>query len=372
MSFGYGPVGKLLTICKRLQSEGVEMVLVADKLALQLASLTDYFTDIVPFDFINSDLSEHEKLRPLFQGADLMLNVLEPDAVEFANQFGVPTVYVDSLFWMWDELPESLHNVHYIAQTFPGVDKKLDQFQEHLASFNLCGPIVDTSYKEGGERENFLLISFAGMESPFTKFGKNLYYPVAVLSNLLQPLNNSSYEKIVITGNSSIMEFFQEKYGEQFRGEFTHLSHDKFLEALATCKMVVASPGLTTTYEALVYETPIRYLPPQNYSQTLMLTGHQARGFADIAMNWSNIYPEYSIPADMPEADGVALVEETIVRFATDSAGQEIAKEILTDMLTAEPPSSHAQREALGEKLTDGTSEIVKIVLEKLAVTVTA
>ncbi|OKP91070.1 hypothetical protein A3844_04305 [Paenibacillus helianthi] len=361
-SFGYGPSGKLLSICKSLKSQGFELKLVADGLVLQLANLTDYFTDIIEFDFINSVLIEHNKLTNAFKEADLMLNVLEPDAVKFANHFGVKTVYVDSLFWMWDKLPDDLQDVEYIIQKFPGVYTKISEFNANSANFRFCGPIVDTSFINVGERENFLLVSFAGLESPFNKFGKGLFYPEAVLSNLIEPLNNSSYEKIMITGNSSVIEFFKQKYGKQFRGEFIHLSHDKFLQSLAICKMLIASPGLTTTYEALVYKTPIRYLPPQNYSQALMLNRYEQEGFTDMSLNWSDIYTEYIIPANLPEAEGVALVGRTIECFSVDQGAQMFAKVRLSEILNVEPPSSERQRTVLGEELTDGTAEVVEII----------
>ncbi len=367
-SFGYGPVGKLLAICKRLKEHGVQMDLLADGLVLELSRHVDYFTNIIPFDSLQNDLVTSENLHDLFKEADLMLNVLEPNIVKFTKHFGLQTVYVDSLFWMWEDIPPELYNVYYIAQTYPGVEDKRVQFKERLQEFRVCGPIVDTSYlKQVHTRENFLLVNLSGLENPFTKFGANLYYPEAIVSTLIEPLNNSSYEKIVITGNSQVMQSLKEHYGSAFRGQFTHLSHDNFLRYLATCKMILTSPGLTTTYESLVYKTPIRFLPPQNYSQALMLQGYQQSGFADLALNWSDVYEVYSIPNNLPEAEGVNLVSKTIERFASDVHAQGDAKRRLSEMIQLEPPFVEKQLQVLGENLKDGTAEIVEVVLKRIA-----
>lgn len=65
--------------------------------------------------------------------------------------------------------------------------------------------------------------------------------------------------------------------------------------------MVLTTPGLTTTYEALVYNIPIRFLPPQNYSQALMLKHYRNTGFADISFDWTDVYNESIVPLYLPE-----------------------------------------------------------------------
>ncbi|MCZ0756143.1 hypothetical protein [Anoxybacillus sp. J5B_2022] len=368
-SFGYGPVSKLITICKNLKKLGLELELIGDGIALELANHTDYFNKVYRYNFTNIEDSSCIKFSKIFREADLMLNVLEPNAVLIANKYEIPTIYIDSLFWMWEDIPPILHNVkYYIAQRFPGISSKIKRFSKEIKNFYLCGPIVDTSFTSEGGRDDLLLINFSGLETPFTKIGENLYYPEAIMSNLISPLNESSWKEIVVTGNKSIMQHFKKLYGQFFRGHFKHLSHDNFLELMSKAKMIITSPGLTTTYEALVYGTPIRFLPPQNYSQALMLNFYQRCGFSDITLNWCDLYPDYIIPVDLPEEQGVFLVNNTIKRFSQDNLSQKIARNQFKKMIETPPPSIENQREILGETLSDGVSEIVNIIKNEVLV----
>lgn len=231
-SFGYGPVSKLLTICKELAKKGYQLEIIGAGVALELASHTNVFDKIWKIDFSNPDIKK-SCLDEVLKKADLFLNVLEPKAVSLAKNYDIPITYVDSLFWMWDKMDISLKDVDkYIAQKFPGVQDNIKKFKWDTEgssnNFYVCNPIVNTKHMNmSAKKDNLLLVNFSGIETPFNDINQDCYSN-KVMDNLIEHLNNSSYERILVTGNNKIMNEFNMMYKKVFRGEFKHLAHDDF------------------------------------------------------------------------------------------------------------------------------------------------
>ncbi|WP_195694567.1 hypothetical protein [Priestia megaterium] len=367
-SFGYGPISKLLTICKELKNTDCELLLVGNGICIELASHTEYFKEIINFDFNKADqLSELEYIK----GADLWLDVLEPLACPIANKLNIPFIYVDSLFWMWDKIHPMLKDVsHYIAQDFPGVREKVKDFQQEIhknvEKFHISTPIVDKSFlKDQQSNSDLLMINFSGIETPLSKPNEIMNYPDSLFQMLVKALNNSRYDEIIVTGNKKVMNQLDNKYGPIFRGEFKHLSHDEFLKTLNRSKMIITSPGLTLTYEAMAYKVPIRFLPAQNYSQALMLKRHRSSGFTDISFDWSDIYSHYQIKKDLPEEEGVELVSRIVNEFYGDIKEGKFKKiSLLEDMVNITPPEVSKQTINIGD-YRDALKIIQDILMKK-------
>jgi hydroxymethylcytosylglucuronate/cytosylglucuronate synthase len=360
--FGYGPVAKLLTICKFLTNYQLEFVGTGP--ALELARHASYFSTITKADY---DLSANRQLfQPILSGADLLLASVEPAAIELARTFQVPCCYVDSLFWMWDTLPEACYEVTcYCAQRFPGVSERQATFGRSVRNLRLVGPIVDRTFRRTGKRDPFLLVSLGGLESPLVREHESLLYAGPVISALDQALRRSQWSEVIVTGNHAVMVHLQEHYGRPGL-TFTHLAHEDFLKLMARAAFLLTSPGLTTTYEALVYQVPMRFLPPQNYSQALMLKLYRSNGLADRALDWCDLYPQALITEGLPEEEGVRQVQASIQRFAADLAAQEVAVSVFQEMLTYSLPDSSMQASRLGIPLTDGAQEVATIIINEL------
>lgn len=359
-SFGYGPVSKLLTICKHLSN--YDLIFVGSGVALELAKHENCFKNIKEIDI----LTEHGKelFKKEILKADLVLNVLEPESILLAKEGNIPVVYVDSLFWMWDKLPNECIEVdRYIAQSFPGVREKLKNIGAEIKNFDIVGPIIDREYISNEQKEDFIIVNLSGMESPFVKAGKNLIYPKPIIKLIVTALQNTRSENVIFTGNDKVMKEMTEKYSTT-PFKFKHVSHEEFLKLLSKAKMIITSPGLTTTYEALVYNTPIRFLPPQNYSMALMLELYKEIGFADISISWNDLYENDKTKKDMPEEEGVKRVAKLIEDFSKDIKAQKKVGEVFEKMLTVQSPNIDKQIKILGEELLDGAMEIKNIIEE--------
>ena len=190
---------------------------------------------------------------------------------------------------------------------------------------------------------------------------------VLVTMEVLLQIMGDSEQRFRKVRPAPVMEYLDQRYGND-RLSFRHLSHSAFLSLLNKIALLVTSPGLTATYEAFVYGVPIRFLPAQNHSQALMQRKYIKNGFADIPMAWSCFYPQCVITDDMPQELGVKMVMDAIETFSRDSEAQEKADDILTEMLTREPPGTHHQKKCFGMDINgDGASQVKAIIAEILS-----
>lgn len=360
--FGYGPVAKLLTICRFLTTYQLEFVGTGP--ALELARHASCFSAIIEGDCRSG--TGRRMVQRTLTGADLWLSVGDMAALTLVGRVQVPCCHVDSLFWMWDALPEASSEVAcYCAQRFPGVPEKQEAFGQNIRQFRFVGPIVDRRFQRVGEPDPLLLVSLGGLESPFVKEREMVLYAEPVISVLDSALRTSSWSEVLVTGNQAVMAYLQKQYG-RLGFTFTHLAHEDFLKQLARAAFLLTSPGLTTTYEALVYQVPLRFLPPQNYSQALMLKRHRSTGLADRSLDWCDLYPHAVIAENLPQEEGVFQVLTSIRRFAADSKAQKEVRPVFQDMLSPPYPESSVQAACLDIPLTDGAQEVAAIITHEL------
>jgi hypothetical protein len=363
-AWGYGPVSKLLTICSLLEDYSLHFF--GSDVALELARHEAYFSGITQCDFIGE--RDRKRFKRELAKTDLVLNVLKPDIFDLVPAGEIPCVFVDSLFWMWDKimmsgvLSQCKDVEKYIVQQFPGVEQRTESHRDLVDTFAIVNPIVDRSQLQQTERENIVLINLSGLENPYSKFGDTLKYHEPIGQCIARAAAKTKWQKIMVAGNFKVMAYLDQRYGND-RLSFRHLSHSMFLSLLNKIALLVTSPGLTATYEAFVYGVPIRFLPAQNHSQALMQRKYIENGFADIPMAWSCFYPQCVITDDMPQELGVKMVMDAIETFSRDSEAQEKADDILTEMLTREPPGTHHQKKCFGMDINgDGASQVKAII----------
>jgi len=354
VSFGYGPIGKLLAICANLPPS-FDLTLLAANSSFELAELSS-FSRIIRCD--TEEPSCLCEFRAEFENADLFLNVMNPVSAEYAASIGTPIAHVDSLFWMWDTVPTSLMGAAaYFIQSFVGVREQLRNFK--IANPVLVGAIIDDRF-QANEKANQLLINLGGLRSKLIEPGRNSNYAVIVAGALEQVLCNHTFDRILFTGDRTTMSALAQLHHIP-RCRFTTLGHAEFLRELARSALLVTSPGLTTTYEAFAYHVPVVFLPPQNLSQFLILKGLRAQRAAPCSIHWLDFYPELDIEAGRPEDEGVRHVLSCIARFEGDKSAQRTLEDTLCTFLSS--PSYEAmqsnQRNFIERHGANGALEVV-------------
>jgi hypothetical protein len=353
VAFGYGPIGKLLSIRACLPAEWT-FTLAATSGTLQLARISGFDRILECDTESKSDLAAH---RSEFASADLFLNIMNPESAAFACDLRVSMAVVDSLFWMWDSLPDSLAAADtYFIQRFAGVQ---DRLAIHAPVHPLLvGAIIDRSAGPV-QKANQLLINLGGLKSRLIQPGVNSNYASVLASLLARVLDQGHFDRILLTGESDTMKVLAREVRTP-RISFVTLGHKAFLQELSASRLLITSPGLTTTYEAFAASVPTVFLPPQNFSQFLILARLQAAGVAPYGLHWRDLYPDADVRIGESEPAGVATVLECIRRFEGDAASQAQFLHTYTAALEADTDVALVERQhgfvqSVG---ADGASEV--------------
>jgi len=335
-------VGKLLAVAKELLALEYQLTFVGTGTALELAKHFP-FTQIVECDV--GDPVVLAGIRDIVRSGLGVVNVLEPVLGGFLQEEGRTHFYLDSLFWMWPEPDARVTDSSiYFIQRFPGVEQNLTRWSGHLKNPMVVGPIVDSAVIDWvgrpSTRSDRLVVNYAGLESALVGVDRGLVYPY-VLTAILMPIirTQRAFSEVVFTGNQRVMQHLGAQFaGDAPRTRFLHLSHDRFIDLLASSKCLLTSPGLTATYEAFLLGTPVRFLPPQNYSQTLMLDYYRREKLVDLSLHWRDLYEDYGVGTDRQEVEAVKEVLDTVGRFLLDQIAQRRAADVLTRMIASPLP----------------------------------
>ncbi len=304
-SFGFGPVSKAVTIARALQRRCHEAVLAfyGDGIALDFARRAHVFDEIHELA-VDTDLGR-ARLRRTAADATAVVSVLNMSVAADWNPVVDPPLYVvDSLDWMWHAPPPGIDN----AQAVFVQDFLLDREVEFGSNRRAVPPIDAAQGVARGPRSGELLINLSGLANPFVHGDLYLRYARLVLEALL-PEATTRYGSVLVCTNAALSAALRDDYPNVQIG---HLPHDEFVRRLARCERLITAPGITTTVEALSMGVPPRFLPPQNYSQALILERYRDVLPPGCLVPLSAIHPSLRIPAGLPEAIGVAAVEAAL------------------------------------------------------------
>lgn len=268
-NYAFGPIGKLLTITPYLKKAGHEIKFVGEGTAYQLGSKED-FDSIVRLD---TDSPEFEQIMTdAFKNADVLLSCMDMASVRLAQKVGLPAIWLDTLFWWRNEIPDYILDVDcYIKQDTVNDDRNIKLFGAKAKNLIGVGPLVDLSVLKTKVKKNQVLIAYGGMEAKgWYQVGKETNYPF-LLTRLLEQVDFSDYEKILITGNERVIKLLDESNKTNNKFVFQTLQHLKFAQELADSRLTIMAPGLETPLEAFSYDIPTIFLPPSNASNYMQL-----------------------------------------------------------------------------------------------------
>jgi len=358
--FCFGPVSKMISIAEHLRQPGVKLQLLASGTSLELGSKSGLFE----IKHCNSESTvDLKKRQKSFEGADAFITVMNPEAAKFSLKLGIPTIYVDSLFWMWDVIPKQLYGAdRYFIQNFSD-SKAVLRKHSGLRNAEIVGPIIDDSLGIEKKKEDYLLVNFGGMESSLIQVGKNSRYPFVVGKIVAQALAETK-QKAYFCGNNKIV---RKAISRNPRSRWVGgKSHKAFLEILRKAKGMLTIPGLTSTFEAFYYEVPLVFLPPENYSQFLNLHILRNGGTAPRAFHWSDVYPNLNVRPHENEKEGVRKVLRCIKKFEADKVAQKKFKDYLVESLEGDKVRTVLrQKNYLNSLGKNSAKKIADYVLEK-------
>jgi len=367
--FGFGPVAKLLAIAEGFNGE-CETTFVGSGCSLALATDSQCFDRIMEVDTLKPE--EHqETLARCLRGCTAVVSVMDPAFAAWTIARGLRTVVVDSLFWMWDRIPEPWHRAHAVVlQRFDGVEQRVES-ELCRPRARVVGPIL--SPKVGGwpqqeGQSNTLLINLGGAEDPIST---DSFLCARSMTHFLAQLDvlETFGRKVLTVGprqRGRLMPLAAEGL------EVLTLDHDAFLQELAGAQVLCTTPGLTVTFESFALGVPCVFLPPFNYSQFLNLLAFRENEAAPLGIHWKDYGVAGSIHAGMEEGVAVRQIETCIARAVQHPPLRfRIRKDLSGALAQATEPATASSMRAAQNRYFQrlgglGTAETVAFILEVL------
>jgi hypothetical protein len=310
--FGYGPVSKARSVVRELLARDIECTFCGSGVAYEFMS-REAICEVRPVDLYTP--AGQRELGRLSAQIDYGLTTMEPLFVKHAAP-DLPIGYIDSLPWMWDsqhfiETPELCDVTHYFVQnTFDAGACMAARVRNPV----FVGSVVELPKLDRPASVNRAVIHFGGVENIYMPL-EQIYYPcgaVAALSTV-PSLWKSFAEVLVVSGRRTAERLSARWPGAPVR--FQSIAHDEFLHTVATSSLLITTPGLTMLLEAFALGVPALFLPPQNYSQYLILEKLREAGYPEPLLNWPGLVPGFRVAPDAPEEVAVAEIGRTIDTF---------------------------------------------------------
>lgn len=328
VAFGFGPVGKALHIARQVRQRA------GRSLSLDLVAPSAFAA--IAEDGLFEQVGEVATRR-----ADLVVSVMSQRGATEAVDESTTVFLVDSLAWMWDRpVFGSLAYDRYFVQVLP--------FLEALRSAPtgagatpippIVGPLI--RFDRGPDRRG-VVVSVSGVESTTTSLEEGrlwwLEYCASGLEELAFDPTFVARHELRLFGNEEVLRARTSPRLQRHRAS-TH--QRAFLDAVSHASCVIAPPGLTTLIETLRLGTPLRLLPPQNYSQ--LRISHALAAVPIPALRWPSLALDWLARATVPEAVGVELINATIA--ARVAGGERLTGSALAQ-LVADPAGALSDAE---------------------------
>lgn len=273
--FGFGPAGKAIILMEELRKKWHgKIIYIASQKCLDI--LPEVLKNAIEVIEINErDPQELKKTLSRLTSA-MVVVVLNKSAIKTAHDLDMKTFFIDSLSWMWKEIPkEYLSADTYYYYNIFGSQKRLSD----MRNARPISPILGALPERKKVYSRFLL-HIGGFSNPFIE--DNVEY-LKLLNELLNHIDHA-YEVTVVGGRSGIN--FLREINNKSNIEFLVLGRESFLEKIAQAERFITTPGSTAVFEAFSIGTPTSFLPPTNLSQWKQLKLFFSLSAAPLEMQW--------------------------------------------------------------------------------------
>jgi nucleoside 2-deoxyribosyltransferase len=360
-TFGFGPVSKVSAIAEALRALRplAELTFVGSDIALTYAQATGAFDEIIEID---SD-KEPERAVDALSRVDAVVNSL--NFAMLAAGAERPQYFVDSLGWLWPDTPaEAACARIYFVQDYLFTPERRSALP---ANARLVPPIVSPVFRSRrcsweGETGH-ALVHLGGCRNPllpgdaYAEYVKNMVdgFVLALADDRIDGRIRSA----TVCGNPELLSRI--RASRDPRVTISFLPRQAFAGELRRAEMLLTSPGLTSTLEALSLGVPCSFLLPHNFSQYRIDEAYRNAGLHRA------VWPDpLSVPglsfSEVPEEEGVQLVAESLSQRLSE--GPERSAQAFVNLL-AEPDGRLMPGNAPGQPLAwDGSTRVAEAVVD--------
>ena len=323
-SFGFGPVSKAVSIASAVRDRygsASQLTFFGGGIAHEFAEMSKVFDRIVC-----DDVDDNERwpiLQRELSSYDCVISVLNFHALSVWSEALPPLVIVDSLAWLWPQLPDHMERARaYVVQDHLVPTERLRDWGTRcrLETVSaILSPTLSRVRKVERSGSGLLVVNFSGCSNPLIEDSFYEDY-VRVQASQILKVAEPCFSRVIFgvrSGMHSIVRHSAAVSGVHV--EVDHYSHREFLGFLSRADKVVSSPGLTTTLECMALSTPVGFILPQNYSQALMAENNIDQFGEERCLALRRFGPDYVVPPGLPENEGVRLVTESLTKILRDN-----------------------------------------------------
>ena len=283
--FGFGPTGKALAIMHQLQtslSTTVEVVYATGDKCHE--PLSERLRNKIKIEKINErDPNEISRILGKYN-KPLVIVCLNRVAINTAKDLGVDAFFVDSLTWLWKEIPKDYlrADIYYAYDIFDAKEKV-----EGVENAKLIPPALGKLPKPQINKKDLILIHIGGFTNPLIP-GFSREYLIMLANAINNFVDKKKSTKIIVTGGTEPLVFLKSYIKKGDNVLINTLPREKFLSILNKSSLFVTTSGLMATLEAFALKTFTVFLPPINLSQWKQLNLFAKTGSAPLRIEWEH------------------------------------------------------------------------------------
>jgi hydroxymethylcytosylglucuronate/cytosylglucuronate synthase len=365
VSFGWGSAGKLSAVIAALRRRLPELHLVGigtelGRPVLAGLGVRDWYEG--PLDDVLLPAFLHEQV------VSCALVILDPDTADALSAVGCPTVFVDSLPFLWtssDPIPSEV--AVYCAQICSNLPPPSWEPISRISNLSWVEAIVPPRpHRVDARSSRRAVVNFGGLHSPQNPAGNPTYLRY-LLAPTIDALICRNYSEIAICGNIGEAEL-PPIGAAGVRITSGRYQHESFLALVEQAGILVTSPGLTTLLEGSSMCTPTVCLPPQNISQVF-----NSERFAQVVSPYCRVsWPRqvldlaalHQVRLD-GEAAALAAMSDALGSRSPEAWHAEFTERIVAAIdATRHVPSWSALTDQAG---VDGADQVADAVVETVA-----
>ncbi len=373
-SFGFGPVSKVVAVAEamRLLRPDYRLVFIGSNINEQYARASNVFDDFVSIDVdIAPKAAVSEAVR-----YDALVNGLNFEVLSLWQSQMSPHFFLDSLTWMWPTIPVSVASarVYFVQDYLLGArisDKSLPD--NTILVPPILSPSINTSRATWEIEDGYLLVNLSGLRNPILPPGYYARYVQMLLRGLKAALHEIHdrhlrlIRRVLVCGNNDLLgtDMGLDWSELPFPVELNFVAHHRFLLEMRRCELLLTSPGLTTTLEALALGVSCRFLLPQNYSQFRISMRYRSLGLTQLL--WPEPFDTVKLSDPLlSEDEGVLEVSRLLTEYLERDVS-EIAQAFLKLLLSNE---SEVEFEHIRQSILawDGSLHVARRVVQEIEI----
>ncbi|MBA3532627.1 MAG: hypothetical protein H0T73_11950 [Ardenticatenales bacterium] len=329
-SFGFGPVAKAVYVALALQARHlseVHLTFIGQGIAYEYAQSNDCFDTLVEHNVDH----DPDMAVTLLEPYDLIINVMNLDVLARWTS-PKPMIMIDSLGWLWHSIPDGTEKAAlYFLQDYLLPAERIEAFHR-VTNTRVIPPIMDWPTVPTS-KENVLLVNFSGSDNPFVQSTFFTDY-AEVVGKIILEAAGTRFDHIYFATNRQLAAHLERVLSpSQLSFSCGYYSHEAFLDLLGRCRLLLTTPGITTTLEAMALRVDIGFLLPQNYSQALMAESyfHQHHYAKCIAL--SRFDAMFALDSSLPEEIGVQRVQGIVEVILNQTTHRIMLTHLVTQLL---------------------------------------